>query len=243
VIERPIGSLESSAGVPEEMLAPLLLFLLAPSSDRVLVVVPLGDPDQAIVDMTVRALADRFRFEVRVAPPMSMPKDAWYAPRRRWRAEKILRALDATNFGDAWRVAAITERPISTTKEDIEDWGIAGLGSLDGKSSVFSGYLYRSLNKRNSEPKYLHAIENLVLHEVGHTLGLPHCPLDRCIMADAHGNALRSAAVSINEFCPRCFEAIRAHLRSESAQGAWTEAERAELRALARLRASDAKPD
>ena len=61
---------------------------------------------------------------------------------------------------------------------------------------------------------YLHAIENLVLHEVGHTLGLPHCPLDRCIMADAKGNALHSAEVSINEFCPRCYEAIRKHLRA-----------------------------
>src|SRR5207249_9902457 len=130
---------------------------------------------------------------------------------KRWRAEKIRRALDAADFGDAWRVAAITEQPISTTKGDVKDWGIAGLGSLDGKSSVFSGYLYRGL-KSKGEAKYLHAIENLVLHEVGHTLGLPHCPLDRCIMADAKGNALRSATLSINEFCPRCFEAIRAHL-------------------------------
>ncbi len=217
--------------------------MLAPASERLLVVVPLGDPSPALVEMTVHALADRFRFDVEVAPSMSMPEDAWYAPRRRWRAEKILRALDAKDFGDAWRVAAITELPISTTKGEIEDWGIAGLGSLDGKSSVFSGYLYRSLNKRKTEPKYLHAIENLVLHEVGHTLGLPHCPLDRCIMADAHGNALRSAALSINEFCPRCYEAIHAHLRAESAQGAWTEAERAELRALARLREAGSRSD
>ena len=72
-------------------------------------------------------------------------------------------------------------------------------------------------------------MENLVLHEVGHTLGLPHCVLDRCIMADAKGNAIRAAKISINEFCPRCYQASSDHLRASALRGEWSDEERALL--------------
>lgn len=183
-----------------------------PPPEKVLVVVPLGRPSADLVAMVKETLERRMRVTVRVAEAMEMPAAAWYTPRKRWRAEKILDALDAKNWGDAWRVAAITEQPISTTKEEIEDWGIAGLGSLNGPSSVFSSYLFKRFAKKD-RPFYLHAMENLVLHEVGHTLGLPHCPDDACIMADAKGNAVKAARASDNRFCARCRQRIHADLR------------------------------
>jgi archaemetzincin len=187
----------------------------------VIIVVPLGTVSPDIVRMVHDTLAARFRFEVRVAEPLAMPEDAWYAPRKRWRAEKILAALDRRDWGPAWRVAAITEAPISTTKGSVDDWGIAGLGSIDGLSSVFSGYIFRGIKKRDPA-EYRRFIDNLVLHEVGHTLGLLHCPLDRCIMADAHGDAIKSARASINEFCPRCYARIKQHLKATEPRGRWT---------------------
>lgn len=199
------------------LLASALTAIIAAASpaspdERVIVVVPLGDPSPDLVQMVAHTLEERFRFQVRIAEPMSMPKEAWYSPRKRWRAEKILDALDAQDFKDAWRVAAITEKSISTTKGDVEDWGIAGLGSLNGLSSVFSSYIFQRFAK-SDRAFYLHAMQNLVLHEVGHTLGLPHCSDDRCIMADAKGNAVRSAKLSDNQFCAHCYDEIREHLR------------------------------
>lgn len=193
---------------------------------KVLVVVPLGAPDAALAQFVADSFERRFNFEVRVADPMPLPEEAYYAPRKRWRAEKILDYLDEQDFQDAWRVAAITEQPISTTKGEIKDWGIAGLGSIAGKSSVFTSYLFRGF-KRRDPAKYRRYMENLVLHEVGHTLGLYHCPLDRCIMADAKGNAVRAAEKSINEFCPMCFRGIRRHLRADEVQGEWSSEEMA----------------
>ena len=96
----------------------------------------------------------------------------------------FLDALNALEAGNAWRVTWITEKPISTTKGKIHNWGIAGLGTMAGKSCVLTAYLFRRLKKRNPI-RYRRFMENLVLHEVGHTLGVGHCPLERCIMADA----------------------------------------------------------
>lgn len=193
----------------------------APAEEPLLWVVPLGNPSPDLVATVVRAVSATFRFKVEVAPPMELPAEAYYAPRKRWRAEKLLDALDAVAPERAWRVAAITEQPISTTKDEIYDWGIAGLGSMGGKSSVFSSYIFKRFEKSDRRT-YLRFMDNLVLHEVGHTLGLPHCPFERCIMADAKGNAVRAARVSINELCPRCYAQIRQHLRQDGLRGDWS---------------------
>lgn len=184
-----------------------------------LVVVPLGDTSPALVEFVVRSIERRFHLRVEVARARPLPPKAWYAPRKRWRADKILDHLDAMSFPGAWKVAAITEAPISTTKGKIYDWGIAGLGSLGGKSSVFTSYLFRGF--RRKKRTYHRFMENLIIHELGHTLGLDHCPKERCLMADAKGNAVRAARRSINEFCPDCHGKIQAHLRATEVQGRW----------------------
>jgi archaemetzincin len=210
-------------------LALALLSARAEAAERVIVVVPLGDTSADLVSFVAGSIEERLRATVRIAHPIPHPKEAWYAPRKRWRAEKILDHLDTLDFGaDVWRVAAITEQPISTTKEDVYDWGIAGLGSLGGKSSVFTSHLFKRYRKK-ARPTYLRYMENLVLHEVGHTLGLPHCPLERCMMADAKGNAVRAAKRSINEFCPRCHAWIREHLRAKEPRGDWSKGELATI--------------
>ena len=217
-------------------LLPLFLFaaLVAATPEvteeyPVIVVVPLGEPSEDLVEFIADSLKERFLLTVRVADPEPLPDIAWYQPRQRWRAEKLLTHLKQMDLGDAWRVTGITEEPISTTKGKRYDYGIAGLADMDGKASVLTSYLFRRVKKKNRK-RYLRYMENLVIHEVGHTLGLDHCPLVRCIMADAKGNALKAARRSINEFCPRCTRLIRRHLRDPKVRGKWSKRERAILK-------------
>ena len=222
----------------------LLALALAPigpsfGAERVLVVVPLGDPKPELVEIVADSLRERFNFQVRVHKGVSLPRSAWYPPRKRWRAEKLLDFLDTLKLGeDVWRVAAVTEAPISTTKGKRYDWGIAGLAESGGRNSVFSSWLFEKW-KTSHKQRWLRAMENLVVHEVGHTLGLDHCPLKRCIMADAKGSARRAALQSCNEFCPRCTEMLRVHLREKKVRGKWSTKELGVLRKLGWLPESE----
>jgi archaemetzincin len=45
-------------------------------------------------------------------------------------------------------------------------------------------------------------------HELGHTLGLRHCPDWRCVMASAH--SVERVDLKTAEFCPRCRSALGA---------------------------------
>lgn len=201
----------------------------ADPSARRLLLVPMGPIEPALFEEAEKVLRERFRFDLSTAPQVALSTLAWYAPRKRWRAEKLLDQLDALGDAATWRVLGLTEASISTTKGKIFDWGIAGLARIDGKSGIVTSFIYRKIRAK-SRAAYRRYFRDLVLHEVGHTLGLDHCPLRRCLMADAKGNALRSARASSGHFCPRCTARIASHLRDPAPKGRWSRHERAALK-------------
>jgi archaemetzincin len=172
------------------------------STPPTVVLVPLGEVDDAALQAIRAGIRSHARVTVRLDPARPLPPAAWYAPRKRWRAEKILDAMDADLPKGAWKVVAVTAAEISTTKGDIQDWGIGGLGNIDGTSCVVSTFLVR---KHSKDPAaYARRMAELGVHEFGHTLGLDHCPTPRCVMSDAKGKLIRSLDSSSGQFCDRC---------------------------------------
>ena len=187
----------------------LLGFALAPSSaaqvqvpERVVAIVPLGPVRQAFLERVTQEIQARMNVRIRVDAARELPKEAWYAPRRRWRAEKLLDWIDANPPQGAWKVIAVTEAEISSTKGDVFDWGIAGLGNLGGLSCVVSAYIYKKHS--TTEADLLRRLGDLAVHEYGHTLGLPHCEEKGCVMSDAKGKAISSADASSGHYCAKC---------------------------------------
>ncbi len=169
---------------------------------RIVAIVPFGEVPRAHLQVVARAIEARSAVVVRIQPARPLPREAFYEPRKRWRAEKLLETLDAEAPADAWKVVGVTAAELSTTKDEIFDWGIAGLGNIGGKSCVVTTYLYTKHHKVKGDVE--RRLEDLSVHEFGHTLGLPHCRTDRCVMADAKGKALKSADRSTGQFCQLC---------------------------------------
>ena len=133
------------------------------------------------------------------------------------RAEKLLRAIDVDPPDGAWKVVAVTEAEISTTKGSIVDWGIGGLGNIGDRSCVVSTYLLRKHTPRSDSGKLRERLRKLAIHEFGHTLGLHHCPVFGCVMNDAQGKLIRSLDTGGETFCGRCRKRLPAQaVRRES---------------------------
>ena len=179
-------------------------------SERIVYVVPLGDVEAKLLDVARDALAARINAEIRIGGRRDLPQEAWYAPRKRYRAEKLIDALNADPPPDAWRVVGVTEQPISTTKGEIFDWGIAGLGDIDGRTCVLSSAIYRKHSRDRATLE--RRMADLVVHEFGHNLGLNHCDVKGCVMADAKGKAIRSADSSTGQYCSKCRGIVEAKL-------------------------------
>lgn len=130
---------------------------------------------------------------VTINKAISLPQSAYYKNRNRYRADTIIAFLKRrTPTGHV--TIGMTSKDISTTKGEIIDYGIMGLGYQPGKSCVVSTY---RLDKNNLNEQFF----KLSIHELGHTQGLEHCESLTCFMRDAKG---KNHTNEEKEFCPVC---------------------------------------
>lgn len=132
---------------------------------------------------------------IEVLPAIDLPKNAFYEPRNRYRADSLIKFLkkDAPN---GFVKVGLTSKDISTTKGKVADFGIMGLGYTPGKSCVASSF---RLSKKNKNEQHF----KVAIHEIGHTQGLPHCPNLTCYMRDAKGE---NHTDELTDFCNDCKE-------------------------------------
>lgn len=104
---------------------------------------------------------------------INLPKEAYYKPNNRYRADSLLSFLSRYNLKFD-RIIAVTDKPISCTRDGWEDRSVLGLAFPSLKRCVVSSFkLHTDIDK----------CLNVILHEVGHTYGLNHCPTTTCFMS------------------------------------------------------------
>lgn len=185
----------------------LLLSIVAPLAAKTIAIQPLGPVPTAYTNRVTTALEASFdSVSVIILPTKELPRKSYYKPRNRYRAEIILDWLDKQQYSKRiHKVIAITEKDISTTKGSIHDWGIFGLGTIDGLSSVISTF---RLKRGVSKGRLLERIRKLAIHEVGHTYGINHCPQSGCVMQDCKGS-IKPVDQETGDFCSVCLQFLQ----------------------------------
>jgi archaemetzincin len=130
---------------------------------------------------------------VKVLRAINLPRTAYYGPRNRYKADSLLSFLHK-EVEPGIVIIGLTSKDISTRKGDVSDWGVMGLGMMPGQTCVISSY---RLSKTNRQEELF----KVAIHELGHTQGLPHCPVKTCFMRDAEGH---NTTGEEKEFCSRC---------------------------------------
>jgi archaemetzincin len=74
----------------------------AEAPQRLVAIVPLGPVKQEYLERVAREIQARLDVQIRIEPRRELPEAAFYKPRKRWRAERILEALDAEPPAGAW---------------------------------------------------------------------------------------------------------------------------------------------
>ncbi len=189
------------------LLMPGISFARGPARPSGLALQPLGKPSRAALEQAKAGLEKTYHVTVTLLPVQPLPKEAWYAPRNRWRADRLLDSLEAKTDLSFDKVLAVTERDISVTKGPHPDWGIFGLAQVGGRPAVVSTFRLR--RGRTSETLFSDRLLKVVFHEAGHLFGLDHCPMPGCLMEDARGT-LATVDAGGGTFCARCDAALRA---------------------------------
>lgn len=181
--------------------------LRAEPQRRIFYLLPLGDQiPQPDVELVRTALTEMVGWATRLLPGAPLPAAAFYPPRRRYRAERLLDFLDTRLPPDGTRILGLTAVDISTEKGPFVDWGILGLGRIGGTSSVISEHRCRM--KSHGPTNAREGLAKVAVHEAGHTLGLQHCPNRGCLMEDANGHV--ATCDREYDFCDRCRHLVAA---------------------------------
>lgn len=198
-------------------LLPLIAFL---SATRVLAepavtiaVQPMGAVNGERLAVVKSGLEDAFGLKVEVLEAKPLPKEAWYEPRGRYRADKLLAFLSDKTAEKYQIVVGITAKDISTTKGEHEDWGVFGLGELDGRVCVVSTF---RLGAHGADEKKLRdRLRKVAVHEAGHVVSLEHCAKQGCVMQDAE-SSIATVDGETGKFCDDCKERGQTWLRNHS---------------------------
>ena len=136
-----------------------------------------------------------------VVKEMRMPESVISPLRHRYEGIKIIDVLKNQNVNHYRFVAGLTSKDICDPKNGIKDWGVFGLGSLDGSGCISST---SRLKKGVSEQKLTERIEKVVLHEIGHNHGLNHCVSPYpCFMKAAEGS-IQTVDKEPMDMCVEC---------------------------------------
>jgi len=138
-----------------------------------------------------RAVEKAYRAKVSVGPRRALPKSAYYPPRHRYRADRLVPWLEGQATDD--KVLGLAKVDISVTARGHADWGVGGFAGLGKRSGVASSFRMKG---------DLACFGEIAVHELGHTLGRPHCPTRGCTMHDREGTL--PIGKSRIYFCERC---------------------------------------
>jgi archaemetzincin len=136
--------------------------------------------------------------KIKILEPIDFPKNAFYQPRNRYRADSIIKYL-RTKTPNNCVTLALTNKDISVTKGKVADFGVMGLGYRPGNACVASSF---RLNPKNKNEQFY----KIAIHELGHTQGLKHCPDKTCFMRDAEG---KNPTNEEKDFCQNCKKVLR----------------------------------
>jgi len=188
----------------------IAVVLSGKETSRVIALQPFGKVNPSIVKEVEKGITRAYSLRVEVLPAVPLPKETWYQPRRRYRAEKLLNFLSINTPEKYMKVIGLTRRDISTTKGKIKDWGIFGLGTVGGRTCVISTFRLR--RGRVSYRYFIGRLVKVANHELGHTFGLWHCPNHGCLMEDAKGT-IKTVDRETGAFCSECRERMKGVLK------------------------------
>lgn len=131
------------------------------------------------------------------------PDSAYYAPRQRYKADKLVKHLRQLQASSSELVVGFTPKDISDKVHGYDDFGVMGWTRYSLRSSVVS--THRLADKSRLQEDFV----KLVLHELGHADGLPHCKESTtCYMLDANK---QNHFPELFGFCNKCTK----HLKSK----------------------------
>lgn len=164
-----------------------------------LVLVPFRDVDGRHIEHLAHDLRS-LGFAVRVHDALPLAPGAYQPRRGQYRADVLLSRLGGVD-GD--RVLGVTDADCYVGRLNF----VFGLAERPGRLALITLHRLHATD----DSLFRERTVKEAVHELGHTLGLSHCPDPQCVMH--FSNSLADTDNKQRAFCPRCRASLPAGLR------------------------------
>lgn len=180
------------------------------NQNKIIALQPLGEYNPQQLVLICNQLTLFFHTRVVILKPVDIPETFGSRNEEKYSADSLVNFLSKFANDTIVEVIGLTQKDIYTIREHKiklnnkpsvlhKMRGIFGLGYLPGRSCVISDYRLMS----NDGALLNNRLRKVILHEVGHNLGLSHCSGNTCLMSEANGNTITLDETS-GDYCFRC---------------------------------------
>ena len=168
---------------------------------------PLDDFNMLEIDPVINEIFSFYNKRVIVLKPINIPATFLNPAIEKYSADSIILLLSKLQNDTIVEIIGLTNKPIFTIKKtkytSYYDEKIFGMAHQPGNSCVVSDYRFRTINTT----VFNNIFRNVIIHEVGHNLGLPHCQDITCIMSTNTGD-VEKLNNNNNAYCKKCKKII-----------------------------------
>jgi archaemetzincin len=170
---------------------------------RIVSLVPVGEVVRLHLELLAQGLAPALGVACSIQSDSLDVAFAFDPLRGQYHSTEILRRLMKLPAVETWRLLGVTEAdlfiPVLTYV-----FGEAQLGPSSAASALVS--MHRLRQEFYGMPPCPELLSERLLkeslHELGHTVGLRHCPDYRCVMSPSH--SVEATDLKLAHFCPLC---------------------------------------
>lgn len=158
------------------------------AEERNIFITVMGKIDSNTVNEIKESLENFYSAKVNILPPTDILSETKVKNLNKYDAGEILKIIKKTHKDKKGKILMLTSLDISVKERELngivyKNWGVWGLGGMNGRACIVSNY---RMGKNRSD-----RFVNTAIHEIGHTLNIPHCEADvKCLMNDAKGRAM-----------------------------------------------------
>ena len=172
---------------------------MSPDLQATVLIVPIGDFEDDILQAVDAMIKRAFDLSCRFEPLLDTIDFAWNAEREQFHSTAILTKLAERTPADVLKILALTKEdlfiPILTH--------VYGEAQLGGTSCIVSTCrLSGGISPTVQREHYLERIAKESAHELGHTFDLRHCKDSQCLMHYCRG--IGDVDGKSNQFCRYC---------------------------------------
>jgi archaemetzincin len=174
---------------------------------RIVSLVPVGEVSRLHLELLAQGLAPTLGVACSIQSDGLDVAFAFDTLRGQYHSTEILRRLTKRPAVEIWRLLGVTEADLFIPVLTFV-FGEAQLGPAPAARALVSMHrLRQEFYGLPPDPPLLSArLLKESLHELGHTVGLRHCPDYRCVMSSSH--SIEEIDLKLAQFCRACATAF-----------------------------------